>query len=78
MHRTAIKKRLAALEQRHEQPPTPCLFLIRDIDGSVSRDGIRYENLDAALEVLKPADYVVAEVLDCSLSTRIKDNASQG
>lgn len=66
MHRTAIKKRLAALELRHEQPPLPCLFLLRDFDGSIGHNGVRYADLETALNVLKPHDYVIADVVDCS------------
>ena len=66
MHRTAIKKRLAALELRHEQPPTPCLFLLRDFDGSIGHNGVKYDNLSAALDALRPDDYVICDVVDCS------------
>jgi len=75
MHRERTNRRLDALEQRHAPEPSPVLVLLQYPDGSIKRDGVRYPSLSAALEVLKPADYVVAEVLDCSLSTRIKDHA---
>lgn len=64
MRLASIKKRLAALEQRHEQPPLPCLFLLRDIDGSIGHNGIRYTDLETALDVLKPHDYVICDVID--------------
>ena len=66
MRLASIKKRLAALERKHEQPPTPCLFLLRDFDGSIGHNGIRYTDLETALNVLKPHDYVIADVVDCS------------
>jgi len=64
MRRETIKRRLAALEQRHEQPPLPCLFLLRDFDGSIGHNGVRYADLAAALDALRPDDYVIADVID--------------
>lgn len=78
MRRASINKRLNRLEQRHAPEPSPVLVLLQYPDGSIKRDGVRYPSLSAALEVLKPADYILATVFDGKLSTRIKDNASQG
>lgn len=64
MHRTAINKRLNRLELRHEQPPMPCLFLLRDFDGSIGHNGVKYDNLAAALAALRPHDYVICDVID--------------
>lgn len=66
MHRASINKRLNRLELRHEQPPLPCLFLLRDIDGTVSHNGIRYTDIAAALDALRPDNYVICDVVDCS------------
>lgn len=66
MRLASIKKRLAALEQKHEQPPLPCMFLIRDIDGSIGHNGVKYADLAAALDALRPDDFVIADVVDCS------------
>lgn len=75
MRHETIKRRLAALEQKHAPEPSPVLVLLQYPDGSIKRDGVRYPSLSAALEVLKPADYILATVFDGKLSTRIKDNA---
>lgn len=66
MRLASIKKRLAALELRHEQPPLQCLFLLRDFDGSIGHNGVKYADLETALDVLKPHDFVIADVIDCS------------
>lgn len=75
MHRERTNRRITALEQRHAPEPSPVLVLLQYPDGSIKRDGVRYPSLSAALEVLKPADYILAMVFDGKLSTRIKDNA---
>ena len=66
MRRETINRRLAALELRHEQPPLPCLFLLRDFDGSIGHNGVKYADLAAALDALRPHDYVICDVVDCS------------
>lgn len=64
MHRASINKRINRLEQKHEQPPLPCLFLLRDFDGTIGHNGVKYADLAAALDALRPHDYVIADVVD--------------
>lgn len=64
MHRERTNRRITALELRHEQPPTPCLFLLRDFDGSIGHNGVKYADLSAALDALRPHDFVICDVID--------------
>lgn len=60
------KRRLAALELQHEQEPKPVLVFIEQVDGTILHNGLTYADIETALDVLKPHDYIVAKTIDYS------------
>ena len=64
MNRAAISRRLDALELQAAPAPSPVLILLCWQDGHVSNGGLHYADMDEALDVLKPADFIKVDVLD--------------
>ena len=66
MRHASIKKRLTALEQQTAAPPLPCAVILRWPCGECQHNGERYGTLALLLDAVKPADHIVADVIDYS------------
>ena len=64
MHRATINRRLSALEQQAAPPPLPCAVILRWPCGKCQHNGEKYGTLAMLLDAVKPADFVVADVMD--------------
>ena len=66
MQRATINRRLSALELKAAPAPVSTITILRWPCGKCQHNGEKYGTLALLLDSVKPADHVVADVIDYS------------